>query len=117
MLTIHLSNLNFFCYHGLYNEEKIIGSEYLVDVKIDLHKIESVIQSIDHTLDYVQVYELIKKRMMQPTELLETIAMELADTILNISHLAKKVDIKITKKNVPFTNFEGQVSVSYIKEE
>ena len=112
MLSIHLNNLSFFSYHGLYDHERVEGNFFTVNATIHYHPV-GLVDSIEQTVDYVSVYELIKTRMTIATPLLETIVMELAEEILAKYSLAQEVYISLTKEKPPIANFEGSVGVSY----
>ena len=114
-MRISLDNLVFFGYHGLYAEEKKLGNTYIVDVIIDFTPKQSSIHHLGQTIDYVQVYALIKKWMAIPTPLLETLVGNMADDILNTEVLAEKVMVKIIKQHLPIAEFEGTASVSIEK--
>ncbi len=110
-MRISLDKLVFFGYHGLYAEEKKLGNTYIVDVIIDSTAKQSSINHLEQTIDYVHVYALIKKWMAIPTPLLETLAGNMVDDILNTEVLAEKVMVKITKQHLPIAEFEGTASV------
>ena len=110
-MRISLDKLVFFGYHGLYAEEKKLGNTYIVDVLIDFTAKKSIIDNLEQTIDYVQVYALIKKWMSIPTPLLETLVGNMADDILKEQLLAEKVMVKITKQHLPIAEFEGTASV------
>ena len=114
-MLISLDKLVFFGYHGLYAEEKKLGNTYIVDVLIDFTAKKSIIDNLEQTIDYVQVYALIKKWMEIPTSLLETLVGNMADDILKEQLLAEKVMVKITKQHLPIAEFEGTASVSIEK--
>ena len=114
-MRISLDNLVFFGYHGLYAEEKKLGNTYIVEVIIDFTAKQSSINHLEQTIDYVHVYGLIKKWMAIPTPLLETLAGNMVDDILNTEILAEKVIVKITKQHLPIAEFEGTASVSIEK--
>ena len=114
-MRISLDKLVFSGYHGLYAEEKKLGNTYIVDVLIDFTAKKSIIDNLEQTIDYVQVYALIKKWMEIPTPLLETLVGKMADDILNEQLLAEKVMVKITKQHLPIAEFEGTASVSIEK--
>ena len=114
-MRISLDKLVFFGYHGLYAEEKKLGNTYIIDVLIDFTAKQSSINHLEQTIDYVQVYALIKKWMAIPTPLLETLVSNMADDILNTEVLAEKVMVKITKQHLPIAEFEGTASVSIEK--
>jgi dihydroneopterin aldolase len=114
-MRISLDKLVFFGYHGLYAEEKKLGNTYIVDVLIDFTPKQSSINHLEQTIDYVQVYALIKKWMDIPAPLLETLVGNMADDILKEQLQAEKVMVKITKQHLPIAEFEGTASVSIEK--
>ena len=110
-MRIELNDVVFFGYHGLYADEKKLGNTYKVNVHIDFAPNNSIVDHLDQTIDYVQVYALLKKWMDIPTSLLETLVGKIADDILATQSLANKVFVKITKVHMPIPQFEGNVSV------
>ena len=112
MLSIHLNNVSFFGYHGLYEEERIKGNQFIINATISYNP-SGRVDNIAETIDYASIYELIHQRMSTPTPLLETIVMDIAHRILSIYPLAEEVYISITKEKPPIANFEGSVGVSF----
>ncbi len=113
MLSIHLHQLVFHAFHGLYEEEKILGNEFRVDLTVQHHPAVIPIHAINDTINYVALYELVKKRMEVPVLLLETLATSIAQDILLQFVLADTVNISITKLHPPISGFNGQVGVSF----
>lgn len=113
MLTIHLTNLIFHAYHGLYDEEKKIGAKYEVNVSVSHFPKEIPVKHIDETIDYTAIYALVKKRMLQPTPLIETIATTLSQDIFHSFSLAEEVSVFIKKINPPMIGFQGSASVHF----
>lgn len=112
MLSIHLQQLQFRAFHGLYEAEKRNGNDFLVDIIVQYNPAHTVLQ-IEQTINYVAVFELVKKRMSIATELLETVAMETAQQILEEFSLAETVQVSIKKLNPPIPDFNGTVGVSF----
>ena len=115
MLTIQLHQLLFFAYHGLYEAEKINGNQFELDVDIELN-ISGGISTIDQTLDYVAVYEIINTRMKVATHLLETLAEDLITLIRQQDVRIKSITITIKKLAAPIPDFKGIVAVKLKKE-
>ena len=113
MITIQLISLPFYAYHGVYDEEKKIGVEYEVNVQVGYQEKSNPVFHINETINYVSLYELIKKHMQQPQQLLETIATLFAADVFALFTEAEKVSITIIKKNPPITAFRGSVAVQY----
>ena len=112
MLTIHLEQILFRSYHGLYEEERINGNDFLVDVTVKYQPFGEI-NRIEDTINYAEVFELVRKRMAIATPLLETVAMDIAALILSEFKVAEKVMITIKKLNPPIKNFNGKVGVSF----
>lgn len=113
MLSIHLHNLLFFAHHGIHEEEKILGNEFELNITIKHLPQQLPVKHMADTIDYVSVYELVKKRMATPTPLLETVVTDIAQKILAQFSLAEEVSISIRKKHPPIPQMEGSVGVSF----
>ena len=113
MLSIHLHNLLFHAYHGLYAEEQLLGNVFEVNITIQHIPIKAQIIALDQTINYTAVYDLVKKRMNTPTPLLETFAQELCQSILENFIQAESVFFSIKKLNPPIPQFQGNVGVSF----
>lgn len=113
-MTIHLHNLKFFAFHGVHEEERILGGEFEVNADVSLHT--TVVESMNDTVNYVTVYELIKKRMAVPTVLLEILMQEIISDIKLLDERINSISIQIYKSNPPIHNFQGRVGVSIKKE-
>jgi len=114
MITIHLNKLLFHSYHGVHDEEKLIGGKFEVSLLAKYHPSITPIKKLEETVNYVSLYEMVKTRMSQPSELLETIATELATEILAHFSIVEEVEISITKLHPPIVSFQGSVGVTYI---
>jgi dihydroneopterin aldolase len=116
MVTIRLKQLRFFAHHGLYEEERKVSNEFMVDLEVVFEPSVAVIEKMSETINYIKLYELIKGHMLQSTDLIETLAMRISNNIHESYPRVKKVSISITKKYPPVINFSGNVAVNYVKE-
>ena len=116
MLTIYLDKIRFNAFHGIHEEERILGNEYLVDCLVEFHEKEELIVHIDDTINYVAVYDIIRKRMMIPTHLLETVAMQIGYEIYESFPDVKCISVSITKLNPPIEAIQGSVGVKWHRE-
>lgn len=112
MLSIHLKDLLFQGFHGLYAEEKLTGNQFLVNLHVHYVPQAGVIKNLGETLNYETLFLLVKKRMQEPAELLETIAMELAEAVLELFKMAEAVFVSIEKIKPPIESMDGSVVVS-----
>ena len=112
MFSISLNNLQFFAHHGVYEEERILGNDFEVNVTMSFETVEPVME-LEQTVNYASVYDIIKKRMAVPAQLLETVAQELLQLIYNYDNRIKSITISVRKKHAPIPNIAGSVSVTY----
>jgi dihydroneopterin aldolase len=110
MLSIQLHDLEFFAHHGLYESEKINGNHFLVDVNISIDVHEQIV-SLNQTVDYVKVYQIISERMKIATPLLETLAQEMATSIYMADKIIKYIEINIKNLTPPIPDFKGTVGI------
>ena len=92
-----------------------MGDEYEVNVIVKYQPASDVISSLDETVNYVSLYEIVKKRMQQPTALLETISMEIVAEFMAQFSMIEEAEISITKLHPPMVNFQGSVGVTHSK--
>lgn len=116
MVTIHLHNLLFNGFHGIHDEERILGNEYIVDASLEFHEANEVISHIDDTIDYTAVYNIIKKRMSIPTPLLETVVMEIGNEVHAQYPVLKSIHISLKKMHPPIEGIKGSAGVSWHKQ-
>ena len=114
MRGIHLNKLEFFGYHGWHTEEGLAGANFSVDVSVFFDE-QKAVQELKDSINYVAVFDILKKNMSQPVKLLETLAEQICEAIRSIDERIKTINIKITKLNPPILNFIGTVSVSLSK--
>jgi dihydroneopterin aldolase len=113
MMKIHLSKLYFFAFHGIYEEERLLGNDFEVNIEVGFTPASLPVLHIKDTINYVDVYGLVKKRMSIPTALLETLATDIAIAILAQFSLAEQVFISIDKVRPPIEQFRGRLGVSF----
>jgi len=114
MFTIHLNKLEFFAHHGLHDEEAITGTNFEIDVAVTFDATERI-TSIHQTINYADVYAVIKKHMQHPVALLETLAENITLEIYSLDNRIKSINISINKLHPPIKNFTGNVGVTYLK--
>ncbi|GAB2810397.1 dihydroneopterin aldolase [Ferruginibacter profundus] len=116
MFTIHLHHLRFFSFHGVHEEESILGNDYEVNADVTFTATEATVTALHQTINYVKIYDIIKQQMHIPTALLETVAQDLAEKIYAYDQRITSININIKKEHPPIPNFTGSVGVSYKKD-
>jgi 7,8-dihydroneopterin aldolase/epimerase/oxygenase len=114
MLSVLLKDLRFFAYHGLYEEERKLGNDFTVNVEVQYKPASLPVLQLEETIDYTAIYRLVKKRMEQPTALLETVITEIAVQILQEFKMAEAVEISLHKIHPPILQFQGSTGVRFL---
>src|ERR1035437_4873717 len=107
MAKIMVEGIKLYAYHGCKKEEAVIGGNYIVDVCIeaDMSK-PSKTDNLNDAIDYVTVYEIVKKEMSVRSKLIEHVAQRILNKLKKIFSKAECIEIKVTKLNPPI---EGDV--------
>ncbi|MBN9350894.1 MAG: dihydroneopterin aldolase [Chitinophagaceae bacterium] len=116
MLTIHLRDLVFQAFHGIYEEEKVLGNKYLVNCSVEIPEPEKTIREISGTINYEVLFKIIRDRMAIATPLLETVVMNTGELIHRRFPDVKSISIQIIKLHPPIKGFTGNFSVEWRKE-
>jgi len=113
MVTVHLNDLRFNSFHGIHKEEKILGNDYVIDAAVEFHDPLHVINSINDTINYVDLYNIIRERMSVPTPLLETVVMEIGNEIHIQFPQIRSINISIKKMYPPIEGIQGTAGVNW----
>ena len=114
-MTIELKGLRFFAEHGMYAEERKVGNQFEIDLEVSFKAPKQTINSIEQTVNYVEIYRIVEERFSEYRNLLETCAMEICEALHEHFPEIRQISISIKKVNPPITNFTGSVGVSYSK--
>tara|TARA_A100000171_G_scaffold52377_1_gene70467 strand:+ start:860 stop:1225 length:366 start_codon:yes stop_codon:yes gene_type:complete len=100
---VALEGMEFYAYHGFYEEERKIGNRYSVDIEVTTNFEKAAQQDdLSGTVDYVQLYEIVKNRMATPAKLLEKLGQEIIDGIFERFSSVSEVKVSVAKHNPPF---------------
>lgn len=99
---IYLDNVRFHAYHGVLEQERKTGGDFLVSLRVGF-PIEKAMRSDDvsDTLNYAALYEMVKKEITVPSKLLENVAYRICKKMTETYPEIESVELKITKKNPP----------------
>ncbi len=102
MGTITLEGLEFFSYHGYYDEEQKIGNKYSVDIVVTANFDEAAQRDrLSATVNYEHLYQITKDVMQQPARLLEHLAYGIIRGIRQQYPNLEGVEVSVSKFNPP----------------
>jgi 7,8-dihydroneopterin aldolase/epimerase/oxygenase len=116
LLTISLNNVRFRAFHGVHPEEREKGNDFVVNMQVCYITGQKAILSLNDTIDYAMLFEIINTTMQKPVDLLETLAQTMASHVHRQFPQVKRVTVEVEKLNPPIDKFSGTVGVKYIKE-
>jgi 7,8-dihydroneopterin aldolase/epimerase/oxygenase len=109
-----VEGIRLYAHHGCMEEETRLGGNYRVDVWVDgdfSKAAES--DAISDAVDYVEIYEIVKKEMAIPSKLIETVAKRIGDGIKKKYPALKGGEVKVVKLNAPIGGVVDNVAVVY----
>jgi dihydroneopterin aldolase len=113
LLTISLNNVRFRAYHGLYPEERKKGNDFVVSLEVGYTTQDDLIQSLDETIDYAHLFDIINTTMQEPVDLLETLVQKIAQKVQHRFTQVKEIIVSVEKLNPPIDQFSGSATVRY----
>jgi len=97
MTRIALEGMHFFAYHGYYEEERIVGNQFIIDTFVDVDTFDSTDDDINDTVNYELIYNVVKSHMVKKYKLLETIAFNISAELKSKFPSIKKVKVRVAK--------------------
>ena len=117
-MCISLEGMTFHAYHGVLQQEREVGGEYKVDLRLyvdeeDAHE-ALYADRLEGTINYAEVYQLLSSEMQQPSLLLENVCARVCKSLIRAFRKLQEVEMKLTKTCPPIEGFSGQgASVEY----
>jgi len=99
---IRLEKLRFRAFHGVLPQERTVGGDFLVTLRIGYPWQQAMeTDAVADTLDYAAVYQLVRREMAVPSQLLEHVAGRIAQTLLLAFPKITSIDLWLTKVTPP----------------
>ncbi|MBA4542423.1 MULTISPECIES: dihydroneopterin aldolase [Thermoactinomyces] len=116
MDKILLNGMCFYAYHGAFPEENRLGQRFYVDLEMRLDlKAAGESDDLSKTVNYADVYELVKKETTETqVKLIETLAERIAASLLSVFPIAE-VRVRVTKPDPPIPGYYQSVGVEIVR--
>jgi dihydroneopterin aldolase len=109
--TIHLVDILLHGYHGLFEEEKLVGNTFKINVTVVYTPAHFPITNLSDTIDYGAVFQILQRHMQVATPLLETLAANFCTSVFEKFATAQEISIRIQKMVPPISGMVGSVAV------
>lgn len=113
MDKIIIKDLKFFAYHGVNEEEKIQGQEFILDITafLDL-SVPCETDNVDDTVSYAKIIKKVREVFTaEKYDLLERAAMVVIDSIFESFPAVKECEVLLKKPDAPIKADFGYVAV------
>ncbi|MEK6547222.1 MAG: dihydroneopterin aldolase [Bacteroidota bacterium] len=109
---VGIEEVRFFAYHGLFPEERILGNWFVLTVRMAKQGQFFSFERIDETFDYGQIYTICQEVMAEPVDLLETVALQIANRLKQTFPGISRYEILVWKEQPPLGMSGGKSCVS-----
>lgn len=113
MGLISLEGIEFFAFHGYHEEEQKIGNRFTVDLNVEVN-VEKAGEDdrLTETVDYQQLYNIVKSEIEKPSKLLENIGHRIITaSMIQYPHI-ESVEVTISKHNPPVGGICKRASIT-----
>lgn len=110
--AIHIGSMRFYAYHGVLPQEQKAGNYFRVEVTLYTDFSRALTSdSLDDTVNYVDIYQVIADEMAHPSQLLEHVAGRIITALTHQFPSITGGKIIVTKEKPPITGDIRDVSV------
>ena len=100
--VVKLNNMHFYAYHGVLPHENVVGNRFVVNICIEVD-VSAACQSDDikDTINYAEVYYIVKAEMDTTAKLLEHVAYRILRSIKAAFPKIAAIEVRLTKMHPP----------------
>lgn len=110
---INLTNVHIYAHHGVMEQERKVGAWFTLDISMEASDHGCAFtDAIEETISYADVYDVIKREMGTPSQLLEHVAARIMSAIFDKFPGITGIALTITKDTPPMGGDRLQASVS-----
>ncbi|MFN0013719.1 MAG: dihydroneopterin aldolase [Saprospiraceae bacterium] len=115
MALIAIEGMKFHAFHGVYEAERKIGTDYMVDVYVQtVIAAASASDQLEATINYESVYLACKMEMSQPKQLIESVLNGIFQRMKKQFPGMMALKVRVRKMNPPLG---GQVASAWVEDE
>jgi dihydroneopterin aldolase len=105
MALVVLEGMRFHAFHGVYPEEQVLGTEYVVNVEVQTGiALAAMTDSIEQaTVNYETVFQICAAEMAQPRKLLETVVTGIIKRMKRQFPQMMGIKVQVRKMNPPIS--------------
>jgi dihydroneopterin aldolase len=100
--SIFINGLRLYAYHGVLPQERRVGGWFVVSLRVHYNITRAMeTDEVADTLNYADLYGVVKAEMAVPSQLLEHVAGRIAKAVFGRFPRVLALDLSVTKENPP----------------
>lgn len=101
--SIELREMRFYAYHGVGEQERVVGNWFTVDLVMTAPLGLAVREDdLSATINYAEAYEVVRNEMAVPSKLLEHAAGRILRALKARFPQLTAIEVQLAKRNPPF---------------
>ena len=109
---IELEEMEFFAFHGVFEQEALVGNRFRVNLKMNVDITEAMLtDEVTDTVSYADAFEVINREMKIRAKLLEHLTGRITSRLFGSFPSIDEIEIKLSKVNPPGCGDIKQASV------
>ena len=99
---IEVKEARFYAFHGVMPQERRVGGWFTVTLRVGYDWSRAAeTDDVADTLNYAELYQVVKNEMAVPSQLLEHVAGRIAKAVRTVFPAITTIDLWVTKENPP----------------
>ena len=99
---IEVKEARFYAFHGVMPQERRVGGWFTVTLRVGYDWSRAAeTDDVADTLNYAELYQILKNEMAVPSQLLEHVAGRIAKAVRTAFPAVTTIDLWVTKENPP----------------
>ena len=112
VFEISLENLRFQAYHGVGEQENIVGAEFEVSLHVHLPLSKELFpDDLNATISYADLYSVVEQEMGKRSSLIENVGDRICFSLKEKFPVLVAIDVTVRKLAPPISSFQGNASI------
>lgn len=109
---IELEEMEFFAFHGVFEQEALVGNRFRVNLKMNVDITEAMLtDEVTDTVSYADAFQVVDQEMKIRAKLLEHLTGRITSRLFDSFPSINEIEIKLSKVNPPGCGDIKQASV------
>ena len=100
--VVFIDEVRFHAFHGVMPQERAVGADFTVSLRVEYDFTKAAVSDdLADTISYADLFHVMKREMLIPSQLLEHVAARIVKAIASKWPQVQWLDIRLRKDNPP----------------